>query len=102
MNNALLVFVGIAYIGVIGTMGALLSVTTTEIEPLTKITPPPDTNIFSQILAPFRFAIQAAGGFFQLTTYQIEGIHPIISTMIITPISFLFGYIVFKMVRGGG
>ena len=102
MNNAVLIFIGVAYIGVIGVMGALLTVVQVDITPLEVITAPGDTNVFQQILAPFRFAIEIAGGFFQLMTYQIDGIHPIISTMILTPISFLFGYIVFRMVRGGG
>lgn len=59
-------------------------------------------NILDQIMAPFRYIFDAIGAFFKIITYQVEGVHPLVSTVMLVPISVSTVWLVLRLIRGGG
>lgn len=63
---------------------------------------PGSGNILDQVMAPFRYVFDAVAAFFKIITYQVDGIHPLVSTMALVPISVATVWMVLRLIRGGG
>lgn len=63
---------------------------------------PGSGNILDQIMAPFRYIWDALSAFFKIITYQVDGVHPLLSTIILIPISISTVWLTLRLIRGGG
>ncbi len=70
---------------------------------ITLFTPsePGGGNFFDNILGPFTWAWESVTGFFQIMTFQANGLPPLVVVALFWPIQIVYVYFVFRMVRGG-
>ena len=102
MNTGIIIFIAIGFMLFVGFIGAELGLTQTGVESFSGVVTEPDSGGISAALAPFTWAFSAAGSFFQMMTFQAAGIPVVVNTIIFLPFNFLFLYIVYRMIRGGG
>jgi hypothetical protein len=64
--------------------------------------PEPSGGILANIFGPLQYVWDAATAFFQIITYQVEGIPALISTMLILPLGITAVWLILRLIRGGG
>ena len=88
---------------ILGLIGNELGITDKQVEfPTTAFAVPAGTGIIDSIIAPFKWAWDAASAFFLLIAVPVTGIHPTIALVLFGPLIMLDLFIVYGMVRGGG
>lgn len=64
------------------------------------INAPEDVGFFDGILLPFKFAWSLVTSLFQLMTFQMDGIPPVIAAIIGGTIDMMVGFVIIKIIRG--
>lgn len=60
---------------------------------------PSDGGIFDKIIAPLKYAWDAAATFFKIVTWQVDGISPFVAVLILIP-DIIALVVIYSMIRG--
>lgn len=102
MGKAIFVGFNIAFIIGYALLANELGVTSQTIEIPSGFVAPEGGSFLDKIIAPFVWAFDAAGAFFQMIGLAMVGVNIIIFTFVFGPLFMIDIFIVYGMVRGGG
>lgn len=98
------IFIGfnVAFIIAYGLLANELGSASEVIEIPSGFVAPDGGSFFDKIIAPFVWAFDAAGTFFQIVGISFTAVNPIVTTLVFSPLVFVDIFIIYGMVRGGG
>jgi len=102
VSKAIFLFANVAFIIGFALIANELGFATQTVDIPVGFVAPESGSFLDKIIAPFVWAFQAAGAFFQLTTIVYFGIHPIVFALVFGPLIFVDAFLIYGMVRGGG
>lgn len=102
MGKALFLFANIAFVFGFALIANELGVAGQTIDVPTGFVAPEGGSFLDKIIAPFVWAFDAAGSFFQIVGISFTGVSPLVWTIVFAPLAMIDIFIIYGMVRGGG